>query len=441
MWIETEINGTPYTVECRSDVRALDLLRRLGFTSVKEGCGEGECGACSIFFDDRLVNACLLPAARLEGRKVRTLEGLREETADLRRSFAEHGAVQCGFCTPGFVMRGYDYLRHDSSRDPERIARAFDGNLCRCTGYRKIVEAVGAAKALPAPLRPAPPADEIPFALKEEARKGERPWLRPRSLEEAWEMRSRYPEYRLLSGASDLGIRLRREGNVAGIIDLDGVPGLDGIEECEGGIRIGSEVRIADLTTHPTVRERLPMLSEAAGLFASHQVRNLATVGGNIVNDSPAADLPPVLLAYGATVLLASAAGERRIGLEEFFVGFKSVDLRPGEILTGLELPVRQHRWYYRKTGNRERLNIAKLSLALVRDEEGFALSGATLNSRPRRFRHLERLLDAGVREEERLRAAIEADTDPSGSFRSTRAYRRRVLLNMLREALERVDG
>jgi carbon-monoxide dehydrogenase small subunit len=110
--------------------------------SVKEGCGEGECGACSIFLNGKLVNACLLLAPQMQDAEIFTLEGLQEETKNIRKNFVEAGAIQCGFCTPGFVMRAHDYVRHDGSREISHIKASLDGNLCRCTGYQKIAEAI-----------------------------------------------------------------------------------------------------------------------------------------------------------------------------------------------------------------------------------------------------------------------------------------------------------
>ncbi|WP_345985326.1 (2Fe-2S)-binding protein [Sulfurimonas sp. HSL-1656] len=147
MQITCTINGRTHRFDCAPESRVLDLVREAGMTSVKAGCGEGECGACSLFVNGRLVNACLLLAPQIQDAEVVTLEGLQEETAAIRESFAEHGAVQCGFCTPGFVLRAYDYLSHGGERSEEAIKAALDGNLCRCTGYRKIVEAIVKVKS------------------------------------------------------------------------------------------------------------------------------------------------------------------------------------------------------------------------------------------------------------------------------------------------------
>ena len=142
MQITCTINNKPYRFECEPDERALDIIRALGMLSVKEGCGEGACGACSIFFNGKLINACLLLAPQMQDAEIVTLEGLQKETETIRENFAKEGAVQCGFCTPGFVMRAYDYIERGGSKDEKRLKEALDGNICRCTGYQKIVEAI-----------------------------------------------------------------------------------------------------------------------------------------------------------------------------------------------------------------------------------------------------------------------------------------------------------
>jgi aerobic-type carbon monoxide dehydrogenase small subunit (CoxS/CutS family) len=140
------LNGRPVEVDVAPERVLLEILReQLGVTSCKEGCGEGECGACAVFLNGRLVNACLISAVAVEGTDVVTLEGLLEETAVLRESFVAHDAAQCGFCTPGFVMAAYDYLRGGGDPSPSAIRAALDGNLCRCTGYQNIIEAISDA--------------------------------------------------------------------------------------------------------------------------------------------------------------------------------------------------------------------------------------------------------------------------------------------------------
>ncbi|HDI10738.1 MAG TPA: (2Fe-2S)-binding protein [Candidatus Acetothermia bacterium] len=144
MKIYFELNGEPQYVEIEPGERLLDLLRRLGAKSVKEGCGTGECGSCTVLLDGRPVRSCLTFAAKANGHRVTTLEGLAPdgEMHPIQRAFLETGAVQCGFCTPGFVLTAYAFLRENPDPTPEEVREALVGNLCRCTGYVKIVEAV-----------------------------------------------------------------------------------------------------------------------------------------------------------------------------------------------------------------------------------------------------------------------------------------------------------
>ena len=142
MQIRCTVNKKPYRVECEPEERLLDVIRGLGMLSVKQGCGEVECGACSLFFNGKLINSCRLLAPQMQGAEIVTLEGLQKETETVRENFAKEGAVQCGFCTPGFVMRAYDYIEQDGTKDEKCLKEALDGNICRCTGYQKIVEAI-----------------------------------------------------------------------------------------------------------------------------------------------------------------------------------------------------------------------------------------------------------------------------------------------------------
>ncbi len=151
MRIRFTVNGTPVEEEVDGSVRLLDLLRdKLFLTGAKEGCGEGECGACTVLIDGRAVNSCLVPAPQADGKEVLTVEGLSRdgELHPIQRAFVERGAVQCGFCTPGFIMSTYALLRDNPDPSDEEIMTALEGNLCRCTGYAKILEAVHYAAEL-----------------------------------------------------------------------------------------------------------------------------------------------------------------------------------------------------------------------------------------------------------------------------------------------------
>ncbi|MEA1954970.1 MAG: 2Fe-2S iron-sulfur cluster-binding protein [Campylobacterota bacterium] len=142
MQIKCSINHKEYVLDVEPTSRAIDIIRGLKITSIKEGCGEGECGACSIFFNGKLINSCLLLAVQMQDSKILTLEGLYEETEIVRKNFEKTGAIQCGFCTSGFILRSYDYIKNNGVKDEAILKDALDGNLCRCTGYQKIVDAV-----------------------------------------------------------------------------------------------------------------------------------------------------------------------------------------------------------------------------------------------------------------------------------------------------------
>ena len=142
MQIKCKINHKEYIFDASPTARVLDVLRDMGLTSLKEGCGEGECGACSILHDNKLVNSCLLIAVQMQDAEIITLEGLQNETLEIRENFMKEGAIQCGFCTSGFVLRAYDYIECNGEKDEIKLKEALDGNLCRCTGYQKIVDAI-----------------------------------------------------------------------------------------------------------------------------------------------------------------------------------------------------------------------------------------------------------------------------------------------------------
>lgn len=145
MIIELTVNGTPRSVEITPSMRLLDMLRNvLGLTSVKEGCSEGECGACTVLLDGKAVTSCTVLAVQARGRSVVTIEGLSSDEAlhPIQQAFVDHDAIQCGFCTPGMIMSAYALLKHTPSPTREEIQRGIEGNLCRCTGYLPIIDAI-----------------------------------------------------------------------------------------------------------------------------------------------------------------------------------------------------------------------------------------------------------------------------------------------------------
>jgi CO/xanthine dehydrogenase FAD-binding subunit len=260
-------------------------------------------------------------------------------------------------------------------------------------------------------------------------------YFRAKDLDDAMKLISEHPDFLLMCGSTDIAVQLKKPKAVNRIIDISTLNELQYIKIASNTIHIGALTTITDILESTEVRAHLPLLIAAAEVFASHQIRNLATLGGNIANASPAADLTSVLLVLNATVTLGSLEGERVIDLEDLFCGYKCTKL-DHEIILSISIPLQEHLWYYRKTGARERLNISKVSLAVIKNSKGYCISGASLNPYAVRFRHVENLLNSGDLSDEKIREALEQDIAPSGSLRSTKAYRIRVAYNMIKEAL-----
>ncbi|WP_345985325.1 FAD binding domain-containing protein [Sulfurimonas sp. HSL-1656] len=264
-------------------------------------------------------------------------------------------------------------------------------------------------------------------------------YRRAANLDEATALLAQYPEAQLLCGSTDAALQLRHAPQTTVLIDIHTLEELRGISVEGDYMRIGALVTLNELLRSDVVRASLPLLAACTETFGSHQIRNLATVGGNIANASPAADLTAALVALEATVTLTSQDGERSVPLETLFCGYRCTKL-DHELITAVTVPLQTGSWYYRKAGTRERLNIAKVSIALTHGHGGFRISGASLGPNPVRFRTLEALLDGGVYDDAAIKAALESDTDPSGGFRSTQAYRLRVAFNMIKEALSQPE-
>ncbi|KYJ85807.1 FAD binding domain-containing protein [Sulfurovum riftiae] len=266
-------------------------------------------------------------------------------------------------------------------------------------------------------------------------------YYRPEDINGAKKLLSDHPDFLLLCGSTDVAVALKKQKKeVNGIIDIGLLDELRYIETDIGTIRIGALATITDILEHAGISANLPLLAEAAEQFASRQIRNLATLGGNIANASPAADLTAVLLVLDAMITLGSEEGERTIMLEDLFCGYKCTKL-DHEVILSISIPLQKHKWYYRKTGPRERLNISKVSLAVTRSSKGYAVSGTSLNPYAKRFTHLEELLNSGHINDATIKEALAQDISPSGSFRSTKAYRMRVACNMVKEALSKLEA
>ncbi len=330
------LNGTPVRVAGVSPTRTLlDWLREeRGLCGTKEGCNEGDCGACTVMVTDeagaRALNACILFLPQLHGRAVRTVEGIAGPSGELHpvqaAMIAHHGS-QCGFCTPGFVV-SMAVGHAQGRRDHDDVVA---GNLCRCTGYAPIIRAAVAAAGEP-----------VPGWMNDMVGTAERAEVAgafcPQDSDELAEWYLANPDAVLIAGATDVALWVTKGlRDLAPVAFLGGVRDLQGIERQGGQLHVGAGVTITALMA--AVREGLPSFAELLRRYGSVQVRNAATIGGNIANGSPIGDGPPALIALGATLHLRRGDEMRSLPLERFFLEYRRQDRLPGEFVAGISFP------------------------------------------------------------------------------------------------------
>jgi xanthine dehydrogenase small subunit len=339
------LNGAPVEVTAESPTETLlDWLRATPrLTGTKEGCAEGDCGACTVLLrrngaGAEPVNSCLLLLGQVDGAAVTTVEGLSGDNGTLtavQEAMVAADASQCGFCTPGFVMALEALRRTGEAADDATIHEALAGNLCRCTGYRPIVDAARAACAVPpaaageAPVLPAAGACH---------RAAGQSFHAPKTLAELVVLRAANPDAKLLAGGTDLGLLAsKRRERFPVTISTRRVSELRGIEESAGALHIGAAVTYAEAL--PVIAAHYPSFATLIRRIGSRQIRAMGTIGGNIGNASPIGDTPPCLIALDATLHLAGPKGERSLPLEAFFLDYRRTALAADEVITGITLP------------------------------------------------------------------------------------------------------
>ena len=346
----------------------LQFLREdLRRTGTKEGCAEGDCGACTVVLlelgDDgdalsvRAVNSCIQFLPTLDGKELVTVESLCAGDAGLhpvQQAMVDQHGSQCGFCTPGFVMSLFALYKSQSDPSRRDIDDALAGNLCRCTGYRPIVSAAQAMYDAPAAgddwLRQPgsggrPPADRLE-RLRAIARDRalelhyrDRRFFAPRTTTELAGVLDAHPDATILAGGTDIGLWVTKQHREPGTLVYVGeVDGLADIHTSDTHLEIGGAATFTDAM--PAILEHYPSLDEMLRRFASPPIRNAATLGGNVANGSPIGDSMPALMAAGASVVIRSVAGAREVALDDFYHDYQVNDLKPGEFIERIRLPL-----------------------------------------------------------------------------------------------------
>jgi xanthine dehydrogenase small subunit len=443
------LNGAPRALPPGTSptITLLDWLRGpAALTGTKEGCAEGDCGACTVVLEEAdgsrvPVNACLVLLGQVHGRCIRTVEGLRAPGGaphPVQSALAEADATQCGFCTPGIVMTAWAHAREGGD-----VHDALAGNLCRCTGYRPIVEAFatlhddGAA----APARPAMPSLRLEGPGQV--------FHRPATLDALLDLRAARPEAWLLSGGTDLGLRVSERREMPGeVICLSDVPELIELEAGPQGLRVGAATSYRRLLTACEAEPAFAPLAALLRRLGSRQIRGMGTLGGNLGTASPIGDALPPLIALGASLRVAGVEGTREMAVEDFLTGYRTNALHPGEVILDVLIPRPPAGAIFaaEKLSKRPDQDITTVGLSAViaLEEERVALCRIALGGtgpRAARCAPAEAALSGQPWNRDSVEAAataLEAAIVPLSDLRGSADYRRLAAGNLLRRVWHR---
>ncbi|MEP9399575.1 xanthine dehydrogenase small subunit [Mesorhizobium sp. KR2-14] len=467
------LNGREVTVrDVAPDATLLDWLRLdRSLRGSKEGCAEGDCGACTVLVGKLTagglvyegVNACIRFVGSLDGCHVVTIEHLRGTGGDLhpvQKAMIDFHGSQCGFCTPGFVMSLYALWMRDADPSDAAIEKALQGNLCRCTGYEAIMRAARAisdyGKAASDPLAVERAAVTAKLAaLRDDARveigSDKARLIVPADVDDLAAVLEAEPNATIVAGSTDVGLwvtKFMRE--ISPVVFIGHLEGLRGISEKDGVITIGAGVTYSE--AFDVLSQHIPAIGALIDRIGGEQVRNMGTIGGNIANGSPIGDTPPPFIALGATLILRKGAARRTIPLEDFFIAYGKQDRQPGEFVEAVHIPVPakgDHFAAYKITKRRDEDITAALGafhLRLTADGRvgSIRIAYGGMAATPKRARAVEAALLGKPWTEATVEAALEAyseDFTPLTDMRASAEYRMLAARNLLRRFFAETQG
>ena len=351
------------------DITLLDWLRNYHkITGTKEGCAEGDCGACSVIInkknkeDSKPINSCLVRLGQVIGNNITTIEGLGcdKNPHPLQMAFSNEYASQCGYCTPGFIISGVSLINSGKVVNNDTINDAISGNLCRCTGYSPIIKAIKSVSDRKTKLK------KVEIINKEKkVRFGNITYLKPNNLKELKDYLE-VKSFQFIAGGTDLNLQRpiinEKENN---IICLSSIKELNFIKEFKEKMVLGGAVTIENFLD--SVRSKMPELIEILQRFGSPQIRNQGTIGGNLCTSSPIGDLAPLLMVLNSDINVFGKNGIKKTNIKNFFTGYRKNILKKDEIILSIEIPYpnKKNKIFSWKLSKRYDQDISTISLAI----------------------------------------------------------------------------
>lgn len=368
----------------------LDFIRyQQHLTGTKIGCREGDCGACTVLVGEikngelvyRSATSCLMAIGNAAGKHIVTVEGTNVQGLNyIQQSFAEEGATQCGFCTPGFMVSLAGLALQKGEPSHQSAVDAVNGNICRCTGYKSIERAVGKVAMK---LSERKSAGIINFAVENNFLPGYFLGIHERLAQLTADLPEAGKDARLLGGGTDLYVQQHDAMTHAAIQFMNSKPELKGIVQQDNICYMGATVTVTDIAESPVFQQHFSSLPEYIKLVSSTPIRNMATVAGNFVNASPIGDLTIFFLALDAQLVLTDGTSSREIPLRRLYKGYKQLDKRPEEYIEKIyfTLPGHNHKFHFEKVCKRTHLDIASVNSAVSLRMKGDMIAEAHVSA------------------------------------------------------------